>query len=127
MNPLARILIPALAALGAASCGSTPEKSFDVRAINFDGNSVPCLVVLDRDFKEALAAKRYTDCDMTLKFEKERVNVKLFPTRFDAQGKVVPPDPAAQSAYYPEMRELMLSDPHQHLFILRTNPDYVGN
>jgi hypothetical protein len=127
MNPILRHLpLLGLAAL-VTSCGSIPTKTFDVKAINFDGNSVPCLVVIDRDFKEALASKRYTDCDLPLSFEKERVNVKLYPTRYDAQGKVVPPDPAATSAYFAEMRELQVNDPKQHLFILRTNPDFVGN
>jgi hypothetical protein len=126
MNALFRSLALFGFAALVTSCGSTPTKTFDVKAINFDGNSVPCLVVVDRDFKEAIEAKRYTDCEVKLEFEKERVNLKLYPTRYDAQGKVVPPDPAATGAYYAEMRELQLTDPRQHLFVLRTNPDYVG-
>jgi hypothetical protein len=127
MNPFARTFLSLGTTLALTACGSVPTKVFDVRAINFDGNSVPCLVVVDRDYQAALEAERYSDCEVQIAFTKERMNVKLFPTRRDSQGKIVPPDPGATGEYHAEMRELQISDPRVHMFILRTNPDYTGN
>lgn len=127
MNQLARTLLTIGTAFGLTACGSVPTKDVDVRAIDFDGNSVPCLVVVDRDYQEALAAERYTDCEVKIAFTKDRMNVKLFPTRRDGQGKILPPDPGTTGEFYPEMREIQLNDPRVHMFILRTNPDWTGN
>ena len=119
--------LPTLALLaGLAACGSIPTKVFDVRAINFDGDQVPCLVEVDRKFKEALDAQRYTDCETKVEFTKERMNLRVYPTRRDSQGNVVPPDPAIQAEYQAEIREVQLADPRVQLFILRSNPTYTG-
>ena len=127
MNRLTRLLLPLGAALAVTACGAAPTTTFDVRAINFDGIAVPCLVEVDSKFSEAQTAARYTDCEIPVLFSKPRMKVKVYPTRVDAQGKIVPPDPTATTEYYSEIRELTAADPRVHLFILRTNPNYSGN
>jgi len=126
MTSMPRKLIASFALSALAACGSVPSKNFDVRAINFDGDQVPCLVEVDRNFKEAIEAKRYTDCDVKVEFTKERMNLRVYPTRRDSQGQIVPPDAAAQAEYLSEIREVQQTDPRTQLFILRPNKNYTG-
>ncbi len=126
MNSLTRTLLSFGAVASLAACGSIPKKTFDISAIDFDGNSVPCLVVVDRDTSEALEAQRYTDCEVVVEFTKPRMNLKLVPATRNSQGNIVPPDDAAEKPFLEEIREVQLTDPRKHLFILRVNPNYIG-
>lgn len=126
MKRLTRSLFSLGLVASLAACGSIPKKTFDVQAIDFDGNRVPCLVVVDRDFKEAVEAQRYTDCEVTVEFRKPRMNIQVVPATRNASGVIVTPDQGAMRPFYEEMREVQITDPRKHLFILRLNPDYIG-
>ena len=127
MKSLVRAQLTVGLALALTACGAIPSKNFEIRARDFQGAEVPCLVVVDREFDAAAKAEKYSDCSVVVAFDKPRVNVKVYPTEFGADGKIVVPDPSAEAPYYPESRDLTIDDPRTHLFLLRRNLDYVGN
>ncbi|MCC6785187.1 MAG: hypothetical protein IT457_20220 [Planctomycetes bacterium] len=120
MNWLARTIL-SVSTCALAACGSIPTKTFHIEAINFEGEDVPCLVEVDDKFDDARTAARYTPCDVTVAFTKDQMTVRVYPTRRDEQGQVIPPEPNARGKYYEQSRLLQMIDPTKHVFVLREN------
>ena len=118
------LLLPTLL----AACSSVAERELEIRAINIDEQSVRCLVVVDRQWPLANNDPIYTDGVVSLTFSGDRlVNVRVKPvqTRMDGRPAKVP-EPNDASPYISADRDLTNTDPSVQLFILRRNPEYLG-
>ena len=118
---ISRIIVALTACLTMTACGSIPQKDFEFRAIDINGSSQTCLVVVNGDFEaaiqnESLIGKDGTEsCSVTIPFTSNEVEVTIVPCKI---GMDLPRSRAQATDYKSYTRRLRLTDPGTHLFIL---------
>lgn len=106
------------------ACGSIPTKTFEIRAIDTNGTPVKCLIVVDRKWPKPEEAV-FTDGEVTIPFRRNRMSVHVQWVRM-RDGAPVVPSPDDVGRYHMVGRDLELTDPRVHLFILQENPSFGG-
>lgn len=116
--PFARKLLSA-SLLALCSCGAIPTREFEVRAIDVDGKSIPCLVVVDGKWPIEGTKPSFTDCRVTVEFPRTNIRVLVKPALVNSEGtpQGVPRHNDAAD-YKTSSREVQLGDPELQLFIL---------
>ena len=122
------------------SCGSNPNRSFEVRTIDTDGKQVPCVILVegevhpDLENPELPLVTNNPDKRLNLAFKLKEdgtfdvIELRVKALRQDPETKKpIPgswrtePNPYLMTE---STRRLRHNDPETHLFILRRNPDF---
>lgn len=118
-----RLAALALCAASMTACGGIPTKSFEVRAIDNQGAPVPCLIVVDREWPRTPEEAVFTDSEVSIAFRKPRINLLVQPARV-VEGVMQVPESTEIGMYLQESRDVEITDPRIHLFILNRNPNF---
>ncbi len=122
-SKLAIVLVTALL----ASCSSVPTRTFEVRAVNAENEPVKCVVVVDRKWPTDAATATLTPGAVNVPFTHERMTITVKAVTLDEDGKIkkIPTD-TSRCEYLSQTRDIDLTDPRVHLFILSKDNSYDG-
>jgi len=134
------VLLGVALALLLASCGSNPNRSFEVRTIDTEGNQVPCVILVEGEMhpdpenpeQPLVTNNPEKRLDLTFKVKDDGtydvLEVRVQALREDpTTKKPIPgswktePNPYLMTE---STRRLRHNDPETHLFILRRNPEF---
>ena len=113
-----------LSAILLASCSSVRE--FEIRVIDKDEQPVKALIVVDRQWPQASEDPLYSDNVIEVEFERQIVNVRVWPVQYDeGSGEILKvPQEGDPAPYFTKHRDLRIGDPRVQLFILAEDLEY---
>jgi len=120
-------LAPVLLTVLLASCSSVETRTFEVRAVNDKNEPVKCIVVVDRKWPTDAASAVLTPGAVNVTFTHPRMTIAVKAVTVDENGKIKGvPTEMSKSEYLPQTRDIDLTDPRIHLFILSKDYSYDG-
>ncbi len=108
-----------LVLLGTAAC-ATPDREFEIRAINTHGEPVKCLVVVDRNWDQAREAAIHTDGVIKLPLGEEEVFQLTVKPYADADTV---PTAETRARYKEATRFVGFDEPRVQLMVVTRDPE----
>lgn len=118
-NKMIRSTLAACALLCLVACG-VPMKTFRIDAVDYSGNRVKCLVIVDSDWPtEAKKNVVYTPGEISIPIAKKVAFVQVKPADVGGDGKVVAiPQENDPSKYKIRGRDIQVGFPSKVTFVL---------